>query len=68
MSNNHFQKKHVLIISSAPHLLIEIKIELLPAFDVSIAATSSAALTAMEIHDVAAIVICIGENCDHCGK
>jgi len=54
--------KHVLIISGTPHHLIEIKVELMPFFSVSIAAASDAALTALEVHDVAAILICIGEN------
>jgi len=54
----------VLIISSAPHLLVEIKVELMPFFNVSIAATHGAARAALEIHVVAAVVICISPECE----
>ena len=54
-------KKHVLVVSGEPRVLAEIKIELMPFFDISIAATSELALNALEINEVAAVVICIDE-------
>jgi len=58
------QKKHVLVVSGEPRILAEIKIELMTFFDISIAATSELALNALEIYEVAAVVICIGESRD----
>ena len=57
-------KKHVLVVSGEPLILAEIKIELMSFFDISIAATSELALHALEIYEVAAVVICIGESRD----
>ncbi|MCL2764655.1 MAG: response regulator [Treponema sp.] len=59
---NSKDKKHILIISSEPRILAEIKSELMDHFDISIAATSTAALSAMEMDEISAIVICIYEN------
>jgi len=56
------QKKHVLIVSGDPRILAEIKIELMTFFNISIAATSSLALNALEMNEVAAVVICIDES------
>lgn len=64
MSSEQEQKKNVLIISGAPHLLVETKIELMPYFDVSIAGTSNAAISALGMHDISAVIICVGENRD----
>ena len=64
MSNDNSLAKHVLVISGTPHHLIEIKIELMPYYAVSIAASSEAALAALEIHNVAAVLIGIGEKHD----
>jgi len=52
-------KKHILIISGEPRILAEIKLELIDHFDISIAATSAAALTAMEMYEISAILIYI---------
>ena len=57
-------KKHVLVVSGEPRVLAEIKIELMSFFDISIAATSELALNALEIYQVAAVVICIDESRD----
>jgi len=59
---NRQEKKHILIISEEPRVLAELKSELTDHFDISITATSSAALSAMEIYDMSAIVIYIFEN------
>jgi len=55
----------VLIVSGEPRILAEIKIELMAFFNISIAATSELALNAFELNEVAAVVICIGENRDN---
>jgi len=59
---NHQEKKHILIISEEPRVLAELKSELTDHFDISITATSTAALAAMEIYEMSAIVIYIYEN------
>jgi len=56
------KKDHVLIISHEPQLLAEIKMELLPSFEISMSAASGSAIHALEAYEIAAIVICIGEN------
>ena len=56
------QKKHILVVSGEPRILAEIKIDLMFFFNVSIAATSELALSALEINDVTAVIICIGES------
>ena len=53
------ENKHILIISAEPRVLAEIKSELMDHFEISIAGTSAAALTAMEMYDVSAIIIYI---------
>jgi len=57
-----FEKKHILVISGEPRVLAEIKLELMDHFDISIAATSAAALAAMEMYEMSVIVIYICEN------
>jgi len=55
------EKKHILIISREPRVLAEIKAELMEYFDISIASTSAAAFTAMEMYEMSAIIIYICE-------
>ena len=62
MTANSSPKKHILIISGDPRILAEIKAELIAFFDISIAATSELALSALEKNKVATVVICIDEN------
>ena len=59
---NDNDKKHILIISREPRILAEIKSELMDHFDISIAATSTAALCVMEMYEISAIIIYISEN------
>ncbi|MCL2800662.1 MAG: response regulator [Treponema sp.] len=60
--NNSQEKKHILIVSEEPRVLAELKSELTDYFDISITATSKAALAAMEMYEMSAIVIYIYEN------
>jgi len=53
------EKKHILIISGEPRVLAEIKLDLMDHFDISIAATSTAALAAMEMYKISVIIIYI---------
>jgi len=62
VSGGNSEKKHVLAISGDPQILAEIKVELMTNFYVSMSATSSSALNALEAYTIAAIVICIGDN------
>ena len=62
MSNAIPEKKHILVVSSSPLALAEIKKGLMDSFEISIAATSSAALAALEQYETAAIIINIGET------
>ena len=62
MATSSSLKKHVLIVSGEPRILAEIKAELMAYFSISIAATSDLAINALEMNEVAAVVICIGEN------
>ena len=62
METGKNEKKHVLVISGDPRLLAEIKMELLPFFDVSMSASRTTALNVLEAYVISAIVICIGEN------
>jgi len=62
MINTENNKKHVLVVSGDPLNLAEIKAELMPYFNVSMSAASSAALNALGVYSIAAVVICIGEN------
>jgi CheY-like chemotaxis protein len=55
------QKKHILLISGDPRVLAEIKMELMSDFDVSISAASDTALAALDMYEISAVVICIGE-------
>jgi len=59
---NNPGKKHLLILSSEPQILAEMKSELMDNFTVSIAATGTAAVDAVESFDVSAIIIYISEN------
>ena len=62
MSDNTL-KKHVLIISDDPCTLVEIKMELMGHFEVSIAPSGAVALAVLEMYDnIAAVVINIGEK------
>ena len=56
------KKKHILVVSGEPLVLAEIKMTLMNHFDVSIAATSAAALTIVEACPIAAVVLHIDEN------
>jgi len=62
MSNGSTDKKHVLVISSDIQILAEIKMELLPYFNVSISAASSSVNNVLEAYTIAAVVIYIGSN------
>ena len=62
MSGGGSYKKHVLVISSVPLILAEIKMELMSHFYVSMSAASPSALNALEAYPIAAVVICIGES------
>jgi len=62
MSGGSSLKKHVLVISSDPQILAEIKVELMSHFNVSMSAASSSALNALEAYTIAAVVICIGDS------
>jgi len=64
VGNEGTQRDYVLIVCAAPRFLAEIKIELTPYYEVGIAAASTTAHAAMEMHDVAAVLICISENCE----
>ena len=64
MSNDMAEKKHVLIISGEPLILAEIKMDLMNDFDISIAASSDFAITALGSYDVSAVVVCIGKSRD----
>ncbi|MCL2805232.1 MAG: response regulator [Treponema sp.] len=59
---NRQDKKHILIVSEEPRVLAELRSELTDHFDISITATSAAALAAMEMYEMSAIVIYIYEN------
>jgi len=59
---NRQEKKHILIVSEEPRVLAELKSELTDHFDISITATSAAAIAAMEMYEMSAIVIYIYEN------
>ena len=56
------EKKHILVISGEPRVLAEIKSELMEHFDISIAGTGTAALTALDMYDISAILIYICQN------
>ena len=62
MSRKVAEKKHVLVISSDVQILAEIKMELLPYFDVSISAASTSVNNVLESYTIAAVVIYIGLN------
>jgi len=57
-----FEEKHILVISGEPRILAEIKSELMDHYEISIAATSSAALAAMEMYKMSAIINYICEK------
>ena len=59
---NRKEKKHILVVSEEPRVLAELKSELTDYFDISITATSAAAIAAMEIYEMSAIIIYIYEN------
>ncbi|MCL2805815.1 MAG: response regulator [Treponema sp.] len=59
---NDKEKKHILVISGEPRVLAEIKAELMGHFDISIAASGAAALSAMEMYEISAIIIYICQN------
>jgi len=65
MSGDGSQKKHVLVISSDPQILAEIKMELMSHFSVSMSAASTSALNALGAYAIAAVVICIGDSSDN---
>jgi len=54
----------VLLVSEEPRALAELKMELMDHFDISIAATSEAAIVALGMEEVAIVVIYISENRD----
>ena len=55
------EKKHVLVAGSEPRLLAEIKKALIGTFDVSLAASSEAALSALNDYDTSLLMISLGE-------
>jgi len=59
------EKKHILIASGEPRFLAEVKTQLISHYEVSIAATAAAILTALERYEIAAIIIDISENRDN---
>ena len=62
MSNDHSKKRHILIVADDPRILVEIKVELMNHFDISISATGEAAKAALEMYEVSAILIHVGES------
>ena len=62
MSNISIEKKHILVAGNEPQNLAELKMELVDSFDISIAATGSTALMALENYNIEAAVIHVGEN------
>ena len=52
-----FLKKHILVVSGHPHILADIKMRLVGRFDVSIAATSATAITALDMYKPSAVII-----------
>jgi CheY-like chemotaxis protein len=58
------ERLHILIVSGEPQILAELKAELMQHFDVSISASSQAAVTALDLHSIAAVIICSGRNSD----
>ena len=60
--NGICERKHVVVVSSEPRVLAEIKMELMDNFEVSIAASSDAVLFVLETIPTAAILVYIGEN------
>jgi len=61
VSKNDQTKKQILVISGAPQSLVELKMELKDHFEVNIAADNDTALTALEVYNISAAVIYIGE-------
>jgi len=59
LSFNETRKKHILLISGDPLTSAEVKMELVHHFDVSISATVESALSALEMYDTSAVVVCI---------
>jgi len=55
-------RKHLLVISGEPRVLAEIKKDLMGSFDISLAASSDIAVSALNTYDVSAVVIDIGEK------
>ena len=56
------EKKHLLVVSDEPRILAEVKKELISKFEISIAATSAAALNALQGYSISLIAINIGKN------
>jgi len=56
------KKKHILLISTNPRILAEMKMELMDHFDISISSANDTALAALEMYELSAILIYIGEN------
>ena len=53
-------KKHILVICGDPRILAEMKKDLMDSFEVSLANSSEAALTALDVYHMSAVVINIG--------
>ncbi|MCL2124872.1 MAG: response regulator [Oscillospiraceae bacterium] len=62
MANGFDEKKHILVVCDSPLVLAEIKLSLMDSYDVSIAATSAAAVSTLEKHVIAALIIHVGKN------
>ena len=62
MDSANTKKNHILIVCNNPQVLAEVKQELRGYFSVGIAASKEATISALEVTDTAAVVICIGEN------
>jgi CheY-like chemotaxis protein len=56
------EKLHILVVSGEPLILAELKKELMPHFNVCISASSQAAITAFDLYDIVAAIICTGGN------
>ena len=56
------KRNHILIVCNNPQVLAEVKQELRGYFSVGIAGTSVATISALEVTDTSAVVVCIGDN------
>ena len=57
-------KKTVMVVSVEPRILVETKKTLAPYFDVHFTSTSESVITALDVLEISAVVICVGEMRD----